>query len=92
MCTGKAIHALCQGHQPQKNKPQMSTSQFSNCTHSHPLAVTTAQHEMLSARAVLKKVTGMQSATALVLPANNPLSLMELRRPPIIDAMERRES
>ena len=36
MCAGKAIHALCQGHQPQKNKPQKSASQCPNCTHSHP--------------------------------------------------------
>ena len=54
-----------------------------------PLAMTTALHGMPSAKAVLKRVTGMQSATALALLANNPLSLMELRRPPIIDAMER---
>ena len=46
------------------------------------LAMTTALHEMLSARAVLKEVTGMQSATVLILPANNLLRLMELRRPP----------
>ena len=25
MCASKAIHALCQGHQPQKTKPQKST-------------------------------------------------------------------
>ena len=56
------------------------------------LAVTTALHEMLSARAVLKKVTGMQSATVLVLPANNPLHLMDLRSPPIVDAIEWKES
>ena len=31
----------------------------------------------------------MQSAAVLVLLANNPLSPMELRRPPIIEAMER---
>ena len=36
-----------------------------------------------------KKVTGMQSATVLVLLANNPLSPMELRRPPIVNAVER---
>ena len=35
MCTGKAIHALCQGHQPQKSKPQKCTSQCPNCTCSH---------------------------------------------------------
>ena len=46
------------------------------------LAVTTALYKMPSARAVPKKVTGMQSATALVLLANIPLSPMELRRPP----------
>ena len=46
------------------------------------LAVTTALCGMPSAGAVLKRVTGMQSATALVLLANIPLSLMELRRPP----------
>ena len=51
-------------------------------------AMTTALHRMPSARAVLKKVPGMPSATALVMPANNPLSLNELRRPPIIDTME----
>ena len=54
-----------------------------------PLAMTTALHRMPSAQAALKKVTGMQSATVLVLLANNPLSLMELRRPPIINAEER---
>ena len=36
MCAGKAIHALCQGHQPQKNKPQKSASQCPNCTCAHP--------------------------------------------------------
>ena len=35
MCTGKAIHTLCQGHQPQKNKPQKFTPQCPNCTLSH---------------------------------------------------------
>ena len=36
MCAGKAIDALCQGHQPHKNKPQKFTSQHPNCTCSHP--------------------------------------------------------
>ena len=36
MCAGKAIHALCQGHQPHKNKPQKFASQYPNCTCSHP--------------------------------------------------------
>ena len=53
------------------------------------LAMTTALHGVVSARAVPKKITGMQSATALMLPANKPLSLMELRRPPIVNTMER---
>ena len=53
MCAGKTIHALRQGHQPEKNKPQKSASQCPNCTHSHPLAMTTAPHNMPSARAVL---------------------------------------
>ena len=35
MCAGKAIHALCQGHQPQKSKPQKCTKQCPNCTCSH---------------------------------------------------------
>ena len=35
MCASKATHALCQGHQSQKNKPQKSASQCPNCTHSH---------------------------------------------------------
>ena len=35
MCASKAIHALCQGHQPQKSKPQKCTQQCPNCTHSH---------------------------------------------------------
>ena len=35
MCAGKAIHALHQGHQPHKNKPQKSTSWCPICTHSH---------------------------------------------------------
>ena len=35
MCASKAIHALCQGCQPQKSKPQKPTSQCPNCTHSH---------------------------------------------------------
>ena len=35
MCASKAIHALLQGHQPQKKKPQKSTSLCLNCTHSH---------------------------------------------------------
>ena len=54
-----------------------------------PLPMTTALCGMPSARAVPKKVTGMQSDTALVLLANNPQSLMELRRPPIVNAMGR---
>ena len=51
--------------------------------------MTTALNKMLSTRAVLKKVTGMQSAAVLVLRANNPLSPMELRRPPVIDTVKR---
>ena len=35
MCAGKAIHALCQGCQHEKNKPQKPASQFPNCTFSH---------------------------------------------------------
>ena len=35
MCAGKAIHVLCQDHQPQKSKPQKCTQQCPNCTHSH---------------------------------------------------------
>ena len=89
MYASKAIHAHHQGHQPQKNKPQKSASQCPNCTHSLSLATTTALHGMLSAKAVLKKVTGMQSATVLVMPAHNPLNPMELRRPPIVNTMER---
>ena len=57
--------------------------------HTFP-TVTTALCRMSSVNAVLKKVTGRQSATVLVLPANNPLSLMELRRPPTVDAVERK--
>ena len=53
------------------------------------LAVTTALCRMLSARVVLKKVIGMQSVAALVLLANKPLSLMQLRRSPVIDTVER---
>ena len=53
------------------------------------LAMTTALCRTPSAKAALKKVTGMPSTAALVLPANNPLSPMELRRPTIIDAVER---
>ena len=86
MCAGKAIHALHQGHQPQKNKALHSAS---TAPIHALLAVTTALCIMLSARALLKKVTGMQSAASLVLPANKPLSLMELRRPPIVDTVER---
>ena len=88
MCAGRAIHALCQGCQPQKNKPPKFTSQCPNCTHSHSLAMTTTLCRTPSARAVQKKVTGMQSAAVLVLPANNPLSPIELRRPPIINSVE----
>ena len=46
------------------------------------LAMTSALHSMLSARVVPRKATGRQSATAVVLPASNSLSLMELRSPP----------
>ena len=81
MCAAKAIHALCQGHQPQKTGHK-------SLPHSAPvapihtlLAMTTSLHKMLSARAVVKKVTGMKSSTALGLTANNPSSPMELRRP-----------
>ena len=35
MCAGKAIHALHQGHQPQKSKPQRSIPECPNCTCSH---------------------------------------------------------
>ena len=34
-CASKAIHALCQSHQPQKSKPQKCTPQCPNCTRSH---------------------------------------------------------
>ena len=88
-CAGKAIHALHQGCQSQKNKPQSAPHNAPTIPVHTPLAMTTDLHRMPSARAVPKKVTGMQSATALVLLANNPLSLMELRRPPIIDAVVR---
>ena len=32
MCAGKAIHALHQGHQPQKSKPQKCIPQYPKCT------------------------------------------------------------
>ena len=35
MCASKAIHALCQGSQHQKSKPQKCTPQCPNCTCSH---------------------------------------------------------
>ena len=35
MCASKAIHALCQCCQAQRNKPQKSASQCPNCTYSH---------------------------------------------------------
>ena len=35
MCAGKAIHALHQGNQPQKKKPQKCAPQCLNCTHSY---------------------------------------------------------
>ena len=82
MCAGKAIHTLHQGHQPQKNKPQKSPHSAPTAPVHTLLAMTTALCRMPSARAVLKEVTGRQSATALILLANKPLSLMELRRPP----------
>ena len=73
MCAGKAIHALCQGCQPQKNKPQKSTSQCPNCTHSHPPGHDNCPVWNAICKGCSKKVTGMQSAAALVLLANNPL-------------------
>ena len=92
VCGGKAIHTLHQGHQPQKNKPQRSASQDPTA-HVHTLlAVTTALYGMLSAKAVLKKATGMQSAAVLVLPASNPLSPMELRRLPSLMLWKGEES
>ena len=89
MCAGKTIQVLCQGHQPQKNKLQMSTSQCPQL-----LPFTPPGHDNYPAwnaicKSCSEKVTGMQSATVLVLPVNNPLSLMELRGLPVIDAMER---
>ena len=89
MHAGKAIHALWQGHQPQKNKPQKFTSQCPKCTHSHPPGHDSCLAWNVICKGCSKKVTGMQSAAVLVLLANNPLSLMELRRPPIIDVMGR---
>ena len=53
------------------------------------LAMTIALHRMPSAKAVQRKVAGMQSAAILVLPANNPLSPTKLRRPIIVNAMEK---
>ena len=89
MCASKAIHDLCQGQQPQKNKLQNVSHNAPIAPINTPLAVTTALHRMPSAEAVLRKVTGMPSATALVLWANSLPSLMQLRRAPIIDAVER---
>ena len=57
-----------------------------------PMAVTTVLHGMPSATAVPKEATGAQSATALVLQANMPLSPMDLWRPPITDARKRRRA
>ena len=56
------------------------------------LAMTTAPCRVLSARAVIKKVTGMQSAAALVLPACKPLSPMEVRSPPLLMLWKGEES
>ena len=81
MCAGKAIHALCQGCQSQKNKPKRSTSQCSNCNCSHPPGHDNCPVQNAICKSCSKKVPGMQSATALVLLANNPLSPMELKRP-----------
>ena len=72
MCAGKAIHALHQGHQAQKKTHRSPLHSAPTAPVHTLLAVTTALYRMLSARAVLKKVTGMQSAAALVLLANNP--------------------
>ena len=81
MCAGKAIHALCQGHQPHKNKPQKLASQCPNCTDSHPPGFDNCPVWNAICKGCSKKVTGMQSATVLVLVANNTPSLMELRKP-----------
>ena len=59
MCPGKAIHALHQGHQPQKNKPQKCTPNAPTAPIHTPLAMTTPQCRIPSAKAVPKKVTGM---------------------------------
>ena len=56
------------------------------------LAVTTALCRIPSAKAVPKKVTGMQSATTLVLLANNPLKLKKLRKPPSLMLWKGKES
>ena len=88
MCAGKAIHALCQGHLPQKKATKVHFTVLQLHLFTPP------GHDNFPAwnaiwKGCSKKVTGMQSAAALVLPANNPLSLIEMRRPPIIDAMKR---
>ena len=77
MCADKVIHALCQGHQPIKTNHKSPLNSAPTAPIYTFLAMTTALCGVLSARAGPKKVTGMQSATALVLPANNSLSLME---------------
>ena len=89
MHAGKAIHALHKGCQPQKNKPQKSASHCPNCAHSHHPGYDNCPAWNAICKCCSEKVTGMQSATVLALLANNPLSPMELRRPTIINTVER---
>ena len=83
------IHTLYQGCQPQKNKPQKPASQCPNYTHSHLPSHDNCPAWNAICKTCSKKGHWHASATVLVLLANNPLSPMELRRPPIINAMER---
>ena len=79
MPSAKAISHIKTGH----NK---SPLQCPNYTHSHSPGHNNCPACNAICKGCSKKVTGMQSATALAMPANIPLSLMELRRPPVVDA------
>ena len=59
MCANKAIHALHQGHQPQKNKPQRCTLQCPNCTHSHSPSHDNCPAWNAICKGCSEKVTGM---------------------------------
>ena len=96
ICAGKAIHALHQGLQVQKNKPQKSASQCPksasqcpNCTHSHPPCHDNCSAQNAICKGCSKKGHWHAKCHTSGTASQQPITLDGAEKAPIIIAMER---